>query len=133
MTYPEAMPDEIMRLADGLLQATINKRIGWISTDRSDQFLYASAKSSALIRKANTKLADGKSDAYELQILNSGGSVITQLRSGGRLDLKSKFVPAIQNELLEHLYQAARSNALDIANALNDMFGSLDLRPPEPR
>jgi hypothetical protein len=120
MQYKEDMPDEMLRLARSLRSQTQQGQIHWQTTDRDNQFLFSSTRSGALIIKEGANY-------YTLQLLNSVGSVISTLQSTGPFD------ESVRNQLLEELYYSARSDALDIENSLQDMFGTLGIEPgPSP-
>ena len=128
MPYKEDMPREMQQIATALLDQTRADEIQWQVTDSDSQFIFSSTRSAVLIIKSSDNLT--ANPRYQLQLLNGSGAIITSFVGRYIYDnSKGEFTPTGRLKLLEELYYAARSNALNIDNTLGDLYETLGLEP----
>ena len=79
MPYTQNMRNEMLRLAQVLLEQTKQEKIKWSSTDEENQFLFSSTKSSMLIDGSFGSYEEEDEGDFTLVLLNRGGSVAARL------------------------------------------------------
>ena len=120
---PPEMRQEMLRLARVLLEQTEQNKIKWSTTDKDDEFLFSSAKSSMLIQgEFGNYDAEDEGD-FSLVLLNLGGSVAADLDIGFE-DAEDE----PQNyQVLKQLYLSVQNKALEIDTTLEDMQRALGI------
>lgn len=125
MPYVQQMQQEMLRLAQALLQQTRQEKIKWETTDNDNQFLFSSAKSAILIRGSFGDYDESGEGDFILELLNRGGSVAGRFEIGYE-DVESP-EEAPNYELLKELYLEVRNNALEIDITLEDIHRALGI------
>ena len=115
----------MLRLAYSLLQLTRQGKVKWSATDRDNQFLFSSTKSSMLIRGTFGNYDELDEGDFALELLNRGGSVAARLEIG----FEEEDVPEeTQNyQLMKELYFEVQNRALEIDTTLEDMHRTLGM------
>jgi hypothetical protein len=121
---PEGMWQEMLRLAQALLEQTEQNKIQWTTTDKDNQFLFSRPRSSVLIQGVYHDSDPDDEGTFNLVLLNSGGSVAAKL---GMNLTDPDYSDADIHQILKNLYFAAQNKALEIDTTLEDMQRALGI------
>jgi hypothetical protein len=128
VNYKESMPSEMGQITNALLRLTREGKVRWEPTDKDNQYLFSTTRSSTVV----SKIPSGNGYIYGLQLLNVEGAVVTTFRGSVLYDEKlKKWVSDDINRKLEELYYQARTNALMIESTLKDIYGALGIDSDE--
>jgi len=117
------MRQEMLRLARVLLEQTEQDKIKWSVTDKDNEFLFSSAKSSMLIQGEFGNYDEEGEGDFSLVLLNRGGSVASDLDIG----FEDAEYEAQNYQVLKHLYLTVQNKALEIDTTLEDMQRALGM------
>ena len=125
MPYTQNMRNEMLRLAQVLLEQTKQEKIKWSSTDEENQFLFSSTKSSMLIDGSFGSYEEEDEGDFTLVLLNRGGSVAARLEIS--FEDANDIEETLTYDVLKELYLEAQNKALEIDNTLEDMHRALGM------
>jgi len=124
----EDITARLIQLGKLLLEKTKVGDIEWRTTDQEGNFAFAGTAGGVLIRRHLDQAEDW---IYTLILLNRGGVEVETLesdwrREGTNIAGQQVYRPEPQNEMLESLWHAARSSALNIDEVIDGLLREVE-------